>query len=564
MINNKSAYALNYGNGAKNPEEEEKKNENVQAVSPYGEYLSGGKTPQVSSYADYLSGGSAASGFSKWLEVQEQNKKSENTPAGAMSYAEYLSYTGGTSAAEQYRQEVKSAYADYLTGKVTYGQNAEKLAQSGLSGSGYGDYLAGMNYAARQNAVSAAKGNAVQRIDANARNYAEYLSGVKQENAQNEQNAYNSIVQQGLTGDAAKQYALGLGLTEEQASSVVSRTDGVLKQSLTDNAYNQIAAAVSEGSSFEGAVAALNGTVSQEILEAAKKKYMEVNKANISGVIGSMTSAGKDVIDAISSDVTLTEEERGAKVAEAQAKNAELLNKALQEDYSGIMEYARSKGVDLSGDTVNEDGTVAQKLEKKIENVVDSMYNEGLISKVQVQNFYFERENQNILGEGLENSTKVAVNEIEIAYNLLKSDRISEAQYKELLKAINQGLVTFAGGVSVEKAYTTAQIKGMDGRRVVKIKYSQGANKHESINIDLDELMNVNARTSGDNFVEGNSVTVDGNSTLTFGTINGRVAYRITDKDGNQTYHQTKSGTPEYLNTFDNAGFIAYMCTARS
>ena len=68
--------------------------------------------------------------------------------------------------AEQARQEaLKNAYANYDRSLSTYGQNAERLAQIGLSNSGYSDYLTGVAYSNMIGGVQGAHADANEAIE---------------------------------------------------------------------------------------------------------------------------------------------------------------------------------------------------------------------------------------------------------------------------------------------------------------------------------------------------------------------------------------------------------------
>lgn len=98
--------------------------------------------------------------------------------------------------AEQARQEaIKNAYVNYDRSLSTYGQNAERLAQMGLSNSGYGDYLNGVAYSSMVGGVQDAHKTANEAI----------------------QNAYYNASQ--LKADAADAYYNRLIQQQQQADT---------------------------------------------------------------------------------------------------------------------------------------------------------------------------------------------------------------------------------------------------------------------------------------------------------------------------------------------------------
>ena len=87
--------------------------------------------------------------------------------AQAKSYANWLYNSAMSLATEQKnatieasniarKRSIADANSAYLKSKATYGQNAEKLASMGLSGSGYGEYLTSNAYAQNRSAVQTA------------------------------------------------------------------------------------------------------------------------------------------------------------------------------------------------------------------------------------------------------------------------------------------------------------------------------------------------------------------------------------------------------------------------
>ena len=96
----------------------------------------------------YSSSGNAQSAYDAQLKAIEEQR----------AYAEKL--------AEQARQEaIKNAYINYDRSLSTYGQNAERLAQMGLTNSGYSDYLDGVAYSSMVGGVQDAHKTANEAIE---------------------------------------------------------------------------------------------------------------------------------------------------------------------------------------------------------------------------------------------------------------------------------------------------------------------------------------------------------------------------------------------------------------
>lgn len=96
----------------------------------------------------YSSRGNAQAAYDAQLKAIEEQRL----------YAEKL--------AEQARQEaIKNAYINYDRSLSTYGQNAERLAQMGLTNSGYSDYLGGVAYSSMVGGVQDAHKTANEAIE---------------------------------------------------------------------------------------------------------------------------------------------------------------------------------------------------------------------------------------------------------------------------------------------------------------------------------------------------------------------------------------------------------------
>ena len=151
--------------------------------------------------------GAENNAYQQWLQnqgVDLQGQYAQSVKQAQQAYAQALAAN-------------KSAYEQQLT---TYGAAAENLAKSGLSASGYSDYLAGQAYAAQQAAnVAAGQKYAEQQQSAlqNAQEqsqeaYSEYLSQVNKQ----AQDIYTALQSTGGTlSDEAKKYYEAVGYSPE-------------------------------------------------------------------------------------------------------------------------------------------------------------------------------------------------------------------------------------------------------------------------------------------------------------------------------------------------------------
>lgn len=150
-------------------------------------------------------------------------------------------------AKQQRNEAVKRAYALNDQSQVTFGQNAERLAQMGLTNAGYGDYLTGVAYGNLVGGVERANVNAD-----NAVRDAYYAAG------QAKSQVYNAMHNE--LADAEKAYkdtlasivtAVGSGEVDENTAKAIAQAYGITEDealSLIGDAANAYKDASNEGS----------------------------------------------------------------------------------------------------------------------------------------------------------------------------------------------------------------------------------------------------------------------------------------------------------------------------
>lgn len=137
-----------------------------------------------------------SSGLMTYDEFLEQYKMpAPQAPLSQGAYNERM----GINTDLAYQQMIRQAETDYAKAQATYGQRAEMLGRSGLTGSGYGDYITGQGYGAMQGAkVDAAEVKAAADLQA-ANLYGQYLSNIQAQNMSMQQQyaaAYQEYVAQ--------------------------------------------------------------------------------------------------------------------------------------------------------------------------------------------------------------------------------------------------------------------------------------------------------------------------------------------------------------------------------
>ncbi len=128
-----------------------------------------------------------------------------------------------TSADAERERSIADARSYYEQNKATYGANAEAMADMGLTGSGYSDYINSQAYAQQREEIQRANAQATS-----AKRDADY------EYASNAMNAYKeflSFANDGIyTPEQLRQLAKEYGLSEEQTNSLVVAAENYTKK----------------------------------------------------------------------------------------------------------------------------------------------------------------------------------------------------------------------------------------------------------------------------------------------------------------------------------------------
>lgn len=178
------------------------------------------------------------------------NVLTETYSSGKLSAEDYAARYG-TYDPTAYRQTEAQIDYEWKKALSSYGQNAEYLAQMGLSGSGVSDAYASSAYAAMVKAKSQLKIDEINARKAARSEYAVYSDEFDQKQESNIVNAYNALISSGrLTGNEGSIQSLvselvNQGYTkyeaEEAAKRVRSLDPARFKSERTLNGYALIA-----------------------------------------------------------------------------------------------------------------------------------------------------------------------------------------------------------------------------------------------------------------------------------------------------------------------------------
>ncbi len=497
----------------------------------------------------------AVDGYVKFLETLANNKKIENTPTNAKTYADYLTYIGQDPVGD-YQAKVRQANLDYAKGLATYGQTAEKMAKSGLVGSGYGEYLTGIAYQGKQSAIGAAQRDAQAAMKQNFASYGDYIEGLK---GTNEQTAISGIVNGLLEGDAAKAYAREQGVTEDRLDFVISQTSGAVseakakktqeQQAILANATSAVSAMVAEGQTTDAAIASLNGVYDDATLAKVKENMQGAsatqNDAAIQGATG--VTNYKAALDQQKASGAITPEKYDAQVKAGSATNLGFVN-ALRNDSSktdGLSAYIDTlKTEDQTGAEVWAEMDDENK-GKKLAEWVDDMHSNGVLTTEDYQKYYYEDLNDSF--DDTVESSKDVVAFMETLQKRLDNGQISQSQYDDFMVKHKEDIATYGGGaVEFKSSVNWKQMFGTH-EYTMRVKYNQGKHGAESIDLDHDVSEPVASGTFKRAIDMSGKTTGDA---IAIGVMNGKLAVKY--KNGAVYY-------VEYLNSSHNADFVAWV-----
>ena len=542
--------ANTYGDYLK--EQQKQQSAPASGASSYGDYLKGLQTPTTPAAPQAVpTSVQSVDTYGKFLETLANNKRIENTPTNAKTYADYLTYIGQDPVGD-YQAKVRQANLDYAKGLATYGQAAEKMARSGLTGGGYGEYLQGLAYQGRQSAVGAAQKDAQAAMKQTFSSYGDYLTGIK---STNEQNAINGIVNGLLEGDAAKEYARGQGVTEDRLDYVLSQTSASVgaakaqkaqeQQALLANATSAVTSIMESGKSIDAAIASLNGVYDQTVLDQVKANLQKSNAQQAGDDIGTATGVTdfKSGLDEQLGSKAISLTDYDIQLTEGSAKNLVLINAAVDGDVSGLADYIeRDYAKTKSDGTVKKSGAEvwAEMSEddkgKQIAKWVEEIYASGNLTTGDYQSFYRDTETLSL------NNAESAKELIDWRGNLdtrLANGQISQGQYDSLIEA-------WSGRAKAKDASIT-KVVFKDGGEI-GISYKQGEYGKEYI-----KLKTKSSGLSIDSFkATAGEFESSGGSKAVFGIANGKPA-------------MLAHGVVFYLtanNSFHNNEFLLYLLDA--
>lgn len=157
---------------------------------------------------------------------------------------------GGYTFVDDYRAELQQIDAEYDRALPGYGVKGEQMAQAGLTGSGFGDYLSGQAYAARAKGQALARQNIMANSNSFRAAYNSYVTQQKEKREKNLQTVIDKAYNSAMDPEMFVEMATKLGIPQADAE----RGKGILEgyymgfgapasvkeqmQTLANNAYN--------------------------------------------------------------------------------------------------------------------------------------------------------------------------------------------------------------------------------------------------------------------------------------------------------------------------------------
>lgn len=374
--------------------------------------------PPASGGSGSVSNGGTATGTGAGASTGDStptDTKTETEETGTMTYEEYIAEQkareeekrqAALKEAEIYKERAAAdAQASYMQNMSTYGVNAETMAQMGLTGGGYSDYLNAQAYAQKRSDMQAADRNELALKQQAETTYADGIAALNKDlftyqetQRQNKTTGYNTLLgyamdsESGLTEELIRAMGKNIGLSEEEIQSVINTmntTQSNAKGEYSNNAFTALIADLQNPNAYgnysEAGIRALgkqwNWTDDQ--IQQAVDIWNDTKKSTEVSLDGESEDSGATVFDSTIADIrnaivqdgqVLFKNENGSYTAYTreqiyeqclQARNAGEITdeeiKQIMAEYDRKLAYADGKiSTDEYYDAANGDETAGQ------------------------------------------------------------------------------------------------------------------------------------------------------------------------------------------------------------
>lgn len=195
--------------------------------------------------------------------------KPETGETSTMTYEQYIAEQkareeekrqAALKEAEIYKERAAAdAQASYMQNMSTYGVNAETMAQMGLTGGGYSDYLNAQAYAQKRSDLQAADRNKIAMEQQAETTYADGIAALNKDlftyqetQKANKQTGYNTLLSyamdpnSGMTEEIIRAMAKNIGLSEEEIQSIISTMNTAQSTAKNEYANNAFTALIAD------------------------------------------------------------------------------------------------------------------------------------------------------------------------------------------------------------------------------------------------------------------------------------------------------------------------------
>lgn len=378
--------------------------EQVAATTPTSQV----QTEPIDSYEEFLR--KRGEGYQETLDKTKQSI--EEQKQNAIDQAELQRLEAQRQAEVAREREVADSRSAYEQNKATYGANAEQMADMGLTGSGYGDYINAQAYATQRAEQQAANANA-ETAKQNAQYVADQNKLAAEQQANSDKlNAELTYAENMANNDAAiAQYRTQ---KEEEAKAKAEQEEAERKAY-----YAELLSYANNGSYTQEQLAQLGAQygLSEEQLksldDAALAYKDNTYKQNYAEALDNITNYGAD-LDASYLDNMLK------------------MDLITQEQYNDLKNQLNTKLTDeIKQNVTNGD---SEAIQASIDNA-DKYYSEGKITQEQYQSVYNDYVGSAVGGVSNVDDYQSVKKTLDEYKN---SGKLSQAQYDNLLSKMKK------------------------------------------------------------------------------------------------------------------------------
>ena len=195
--------------------------------------------------------------------------KTDTEETGTMTYEEFIAEQkareeekrqAALKEAEIYKERAAAdAQASYMQNMSTYGVNAETMAQMGLTGGGYSDYLNAQAYAQKRGEMQTASANEAAMKQQAETTYGDNIAALnknlftyQETQKANKQTGYNTLLgyamdaDSGMTEETIRAMAKNIGLSEEEIQSIINTMNTAQSTAKGEYANNALTALIAD------------------------------------------------------------------------------------------------------------------------------------------------------------------------------------------------------------------------------------------------------------------------------------------------------------------------------